>query len=57
VQSRRNVNHPFPNPDFPEPVEGLLFLQAVAREARSKGRPFDRLREVGFWGQINGAAR
>jgi hypothetical protein len=48
----RDLNHLNPNPDRPELVEGLLFLQAVARNARRKGQSFDKLRTVGFCGGV-----
>jgi hypothetical protein len=47
------VNHPKPKTDYPELVEGLLFLQAVMRDARSKEQPFDKLREVGLRELVN----
>ena len=40
---------PIPNPVRPERVEGLLFLQSVAREARRKERCFDKLSISGAW--------
>ena len=37
-----------PLPVYPEPVEGLLFLQAVARDTLRKGQCFDKLSIGGF---------
>jgi hypothetical protein len=43
MRTYRVANHPYPKPDYPAPVEGLLFLQSVAYEARRKGQRFDKL--------------
>ena len=37
-----------PKPVYPELVEGLHFLQAVAHKARRKGQCFDKLSIGGF---------